>query len=76
MAFADDYLTEILPGLPSDSGGRQYFKQSLYLGDTHRESLRELREHAIGVMREVARFNPYLTGAVLSGARRRNFRCR
>jgi hypothetical protein len=42
-------------------------QQSLYLGDAHRESLRELREHAIGVMREIARFNPYLTGSVLSG---------
>jgi hypothetical protein len=42
-------------------------QQSLYLGDSHRESLRELREHTIGVMREIARFNPYLTGSVLSG---------
>jgi hypothetical protein len=42
-------------------------QQSLYLGDSHRESLRELREHAIGVMREIERFNPYLTGSVLSG---------
>ena len=43
-------------------------QQSLYGGDAHRESLRELREHAIGVMRELERFNPYLTGSVLSGS--------
>jgi hypothetical protein len=42
-------------------------QQSLYLGEAHRESLRELREHALGVMREIERFNPYLTGSVLSG---------
>jgi hypothetical protein len=42
-------------------------QQSLYVGDAHRESLRELREHAVGVMRELSRFNPYLTGSVLSG---------
>ena len=42
-------------------------QQALCLGDSHIESVRELREHAIGVMREIARFNPYLTGSVLSG---------
>ena len=42
-------------------------QQSLYGGEAYRASLRELREHAIGVMREVERFNPYLTGSVLSG---------
>jgi len=42
-------------------------QQSLYGGEAHRESLRELREHAVGVMRELERFNPYLTGSVLSG---------
>jgi hypothetical protein len=42
-------------------------QQALYGGDAHRESLRELREHAVAVMREIDRFNPYLTGSVLSG---------
>jgi hypothetical protein len=42
-------------------------QQTLYGGDAHRESVRELREHAIAVMREIERFNPYLTGSVLSG---------
>jgi hypothetical protein len=43
-------------------------QQSLYGGDAHRAGLRELREHALGVMRELERFNPYLTGSVLSGS--------
>ena len=41
--------------------------QALYGGDEHRERLRELRERALGVMRELERFNPYLTGSVLTG---------
>jgi hypothetical protein len=41
--------------------------QALYIGDAHAESVRELREQALGVMRELERFNPYLTGSVLSG---------
>jgi hypothetical protein len=41
--------------------------QALYIGDAHAQSVRELREQALGVMRELERFNPYLTGSVLSG---------
>lgn len=41
--------------------------QTLYVGETHIERLRELREHAVEVMRDLDRFNPYLTGSVLSG---------
>lgn len=41
--------------------------QSLYLGERHHQRLRALREHAIAVMQELERFNPYLTGSVLSG---------
>lgn len=41
--------------------------QALYVGETHHERLRELREHALVVMQDLARFNPYLTGSVLSG---------
>jgi hypothetical protein len=41
--------------------------QTLYGGDTHLQRLRELRTRALEIMGELARFNPYLTGSVLSG---------
>jgi hypothetical protein len=41
--------------------------QTLYGGDAHVERLRELRSRALEIMEELARFNPYLTGSVLSG---------
>lgn len=41
--------------------------QTLYGGDEHLARLRELREHALRIMRDLERFNPYLTGSVLSG---------
>jgi hypothetical protein len=41
--------------------------QTLYGGEAHLERVRELRTAALQVMRELARFNPYLTGSVLSG---------
>jgi hypothetical protein len=41
--------------------------QSLYVGDDHLVRLRELRGQAVEVMRDLERFNPYLTGSVLSG---------
>lgn len=41
--------------------------QVLYGGDAHIERLRELRSRALNVMRDLERFNPYLTGSVLSG---------
>ena len=41
--------------------------QTLYGGAAHVERLRELRRVALEVMRGLARFNPYLTGSVLSG---------
>jgi hypothetical protein len=41
--------------------------RALYSADTHRDRLRALREHALEVMRGLERFNPYLTGSVLSG---------
>lgn len=40
---------------------------SLYSGSTHATRLRELRQRALAVMRDLERFNPYLTGSVLSG---------
>jgi hypothetical protein len=41
--------------------------QALYQADDHAARLHELREEALRAMRELARFNPYLTGSVLSG---------
>ena len=41
--------------------------QALYGGDAHLERLRELRSRALEVMRGLERFNPYLTGSVLTG---------
>jgi hypothetical protein len=41
--------------------------QTLYGGDAHIERLRELRIRALEIMEELTRFNPYLTGSVLSG---------
>jgi hypothetical protein len=41
--------------------------QTLYGGDAHLARIRELRMRALEVMKELARFNPYLTGSVLSG---------
>lgn len=44
---------------------REY--QALYMGDTQPLRLRELREHAVEVMRWLEGFHPYLTGAVWNG---------
>ena len=41
--------------------------QSLYHGDEHRDRIRDLREKALCVMQALAKFRPYLTGAVLRG---------
>ena len=41
--------------------------QQIYQQQEHRERLRELRETALRAMRELSRFNPHLTGSVLSG---------
>lgn len=39
----------------------------IYQQDEHRDRLRALRGAALRAMRELAQFNPYLTGSVLSG---------
>jgi hypothetical protein len=44
---------------------REY--QQIYHHDEHRDRLRELRGIAVRAMRELAHFNPYLTGSVLNG---------
>ena len=41
--------------------------QEIYHREEHRDRLRELRGIAIRAMRELAQFNPYLTGSVLNG---------
>lgn len=41
--------------------------QQLYQEDVHRDRLRALLEKALRAMRELAQFEPHLTGSVLSG---------
>lgn len=41
--------------------------REIYHRDQHRDQLRALREAAVRAMRALERFNPYLTGPVLSG---------
>ncbi len=48
-----------------DAALRAY--QQLYHEDEHRTRLQELREKAVRAMRELAHFNPHLTGSVLNG---------
>jgi hypothetical protein len=42
--------------------------QQLYQEDEHRSRLKALRASALVAMRELAQFNPYLTGSVLNGS--------
>ena len=42
--------------------------QTLYGGAEHIERLGELRRQALEIMRDLERFNPYLTGSVLTGS--------
>jgi hypothetical protein len=48
-----------------DAALRTY--QQIFLREAHRDRLRALREAALRAMRELAQFNPHLTGSVLSG---------
>jgi hypothetical protein len=48
-----------------DSALRTY--QQIYHREEHHDRLRTLRAIALRAMRELAQFNPYLTGSVLSG---------
>ena len=41
--------------------------QQIYHYEEHRDRLRMLRGMALRAMRELAQFNPYLTGSVLNG---------
>ncbi len=44
---------------------REY--QGIYQGDAQAQRIRELRQHAVKVMRELMDFDPHLTGSALSG---------
>lgn len=48
-----------------DAALRTY--QQIYHQEAHRDRLRALRQEALRAMRELAQFNPHLTGSVLSG---------
>ncbi len=48
-----------------DAALRTY--QQIYHQDAHRDRLRVLRQAALRAMRELAQFNPHLTGSVLNG---------
>jgi hypothetical protein len=48
-----------------DAALRTY--QQIYHREEHRDRLRALRERAMRAMRELAQFNPHLTGSVLNG---------
>ncbi len=58
--------TRDLPGNQEIEAALKLYRE-IHQPDTHRAQLRELRLTAIRAMREMIRFNPYLTGTVLSG---------
>lgn len=49
-----------------DAALRTY--QQLYHNEEYRSRLKQLREKALHAMRELAQFNPHLTGSVLTGS--------
>ena len=55
--------------LPTNDEVEEAFRtyQQIYHLEEHRNRLRVLRETAVRAMRELIRFNPYLTGSVLNG---------
>jgi hypothetical protein len=58
--------TRELPGNDEIDAALQAY-QAIYHAGEHRDRLRALREKAVQAMRELARFQPYLTGSVLNG---------
>ena len=58
--------TRELPGNEEIAEALRAYQQ-IYHAEEHRDRLRALRETAVRAMRELARFNPYLTGSVLDG---------
>jgi hypothetical protein len=57
------------PELPTNEEVEEALRtyQQIYHREEHRNRLRVLRETAVRAMRELARFNPHLTGSVLNG---------
>jgi len=58
--------TRELPGNEEIAEALRTYQQ-IYHAEEHRDRLRALRETAVRAMRELSRFNPYLTGSVLDG---------
>ena len=58
--------TRELPGNEAIDAALQLY-QAIYHPAEHRDRLRMLREKALRAMRELAQFQPYLTGSVLNG---------
>ena len=58
--------TRELPGNEEIDEALRTYRQ-IYHPEAHRERWRGLLETAVRAMRELARFNPYLTGSVLNG---------
>jgi hypothetical protein len=58
--------TRELPGNDEIDAALQVY-QAIYHAGEHRNRLRALREKAVHAMRELAQFQPYLTGSVLNG---------
>lgn len=62
-------MPEATRELPTNEEVDEAFRvyQQIYHHEEHRNRLRVLRETAVRAMRELARFNPHLTGSVLNG---------
>ena len=62
-------MPETTRELPTNEEVDEAFRtyQQIYHHEEHRNRLRVLRETAVRAMRELARFNPHLTGSVLNG---------
>jgi hypothetical protein len=58
--------TRDLPANEEIEAALKLYRQ-IHQPDTHRAQLRALRRTALQTMREMSRFNPYLTGTVLNG---------
>lgn len=58
--------TRDLPANDEIEAALRLYRQ-IHHPDTHRSHLRALRRAAVQAMREMSRFNPYLTGTVLNG---------
>ena len=58
--------TRELPGNEEIAEALRTYQQ-IYHAEEHRDRLRALLETAVRAMRELSRFNPYLTGSVLDG---------